>query len=311
MNDNIISFFHDESKTINIFSLSIEWRTLIIIVLLVLVTVCLFFLLYTFISRVLMEKRLMSKNIKVRRNKKDYSFMRKILKSFDNDELQLRFLHSGGVMGITTVEIYFIYKVLFTVLGLILGLRLYQSDNIPLSIFTIILLGGLGYFLVDLILYKGKKDRTKSIKEQMPMFLVSFDNYTKAGLLFEDILDIMPKLITGDLQKELVRFNISYSLSKDFEGCIKEFTKRLGIVEADEIELKMRQCYYSGIYDDVLTNEKEMIERKIINDMRKESQMYSLYLAIAIAMMIVNIFVLVVIPIFNIASRDYKMFLGF
>lgn len=253
----------------------------------------------------------MSKNIKVRKKKKDYSFVKKILKSFDSDELQLRFLHSGGVMGITTVEIYFIYKVLFTVSGLILGLKLYQSDNVPLSIFTIVLLGGLGYFLVDLILYKGKKDRTKSIREQMPMFLVSFDNYTKAGLLFEDILDIMPKLITGDLQKELVRFNISYSLSKDFEGCIKEFTKRLGIVEADEIELKMRQCYYSGIYDDVLTNEKEMIERKIINDMRKESQMYSLYLAIAIAMMIVNIFVLVVIPIFNIASTDYHTFLGF
>jgi len=54
-----------------------------------------------------------------------------------------------------------------------------------------------------------------------------------------------------------------------------------------------------------------LIERKIVNDMRKESQLYNLYLAIAIAMMIVNIFVLVVIPIFNIASRDYKMFLGF
>ena len=214
-------------------------------------------------------------------------------------------------MGISTVEIYFVYKVLFTVLGLILGLRLYQPDSPSSSIFLIVLFGGLGYYLVDFILYQGKRRRTKSIKEQLPMFLVSFDNYTKAGLLFEDILDIMPKLIRGDLQKELIRFNVSYSLSKDFEGCIKEFTKRLGIVEADELELKMRQCYYSGIYDDVLTNEKELIERKIVNDMRKESQLYNLYLAIAIAMMIVNIFVLVVIPIFNIASRDYKMFLGF
>jgi Flp pilus assembly protein TadB len=311
MNENVISFFQDVNKTINIFSINIELRTLLIIFLMILVTACLFFLLYTFISRILMEQRLISKNIKVRRTKREYSFIKKILKSFDSDELQLRFLHSGGVMGITTVEIYFIYKVLFTVLGLILGLRLYQSNNVSFSIFLIVLLGGLGYFLVDLILYKGKKDRTKSIKEQLPMFLVSFDNYTKAGLLFEDILDIMPKLIHGDLQKELIRFNVSYSLSKDFEGCIKEFTKRLGIVEADELELKMRQCYYSGIYDDVLTNEKELIERKIVNDMRKESQLYNLYLAIAIAMMIVNIFVLVVIPIFNIASRDYKMFLGF
>ena len=311
MKENVISFFQEVDKTVNVFSWNIELRTLLMMCLLILVMGCIFFLFFTFINRILMEQRLMRKNIKVRRAKREYTFVKKILKSFDSEELQLRFLHSGSIMGISTVEIYFVYKVLFTVLGLILGLRLYQPDSPSSSIFLIVLLGGLGYFLVDFILYQGKKRRTESIKEQLPMFLVSFDNYTKAGLLFEDILDIMPKLISGDLQKELIRFNVSYSLSKDFEGCIKEFTKRLGIVEADELELKMRQCYYSGIYDDVLTNEKELIERKIVNDMRKESQLYNLYLAIAIAMMIVNIFVLVVIPIFNIASRDYKMFLGF
>lgn len=311
MKENVISFFQEADKTVNVFSWNIELRTLLIVCLLILVMGCIFFLFFTFINRILMEQRLMRKNIKVRRAKREYTFVKKILKSFDSEELQLRFLHSGSIMGISTVEIYFVYKVLFTVLGLILGLRLYQPDSPSSSIFLIVLLGGLGYFLVDFILYQGKKRRTKSIKEQLPMFLVSFDNYTKAGLLFEDILDIMPKLIRGDLQKELIRFNVSYSLSKDFEGCIKEFTKRLGIAEVDELELKMRQCYYSGIYDDVLTNEKELIERKIVNDMRKESQLYNLYLAIAIAMMIVNIFVLVVIPIFNIASRDYKMFLGF
>jgi len=311
MKENVISFFQEVDKTVNVFSWNIELRTLLIMCLLILVMGCIFFLFFTFINRILMEQRLMRKNIKVRRAKREYTFVKKILKSFDSEKLQLRFLHSGNIMGISTVETYFVYKVLFTVLGLILGLRLYQPDSPSSSIFLIVLFGGLGYYLVDFILYQGKRRRTKSIKEQLPMFLVSFDNYTKAGLLFEDILDIMPKLISGDLQKELIRFNVSYSLSKDFEGCIKEFTKRLGIVEADELELKMRQCYYSGIYDDVLTNEKELIERKIVNDMRKESQLYNLYLAIAIAMMIVNIFVLVVIPIFNIASRDYKMFLGF
>lgn len=311
MKENVISFFQEVDKTVNVFSWNIELRTLLIMCLLILVMGCIFFLFFTFINRILMEQRLMRKNIKVRRAKREYTFVKKILKSFDSEKLQLRFLHSGNIMGISTVETYFVYKVLFTVLGLILGLRLYQPDSPSSSIFLIVLLGGLGYYFVDFILYQGKRRRTKSIKEQLPMFLVSFDNYTKAGLLFEDILDIMPKLIHGDLQKELIRFNVSYSLSKDFEGCIKEFAKRLGIVEADELELKMRQCYYSGIYDDVLTNEKELIERKIVNDMRKESQLHNLYLAIAIAMMIVNIFVLVVIPIFNIASRDYKMFLGF
>jgi len=312
MKENVISFFQDINKTINIFSISIEFRTFLIMILMVLVAACLFFLLYNFINRMLMEQRLMNKSIKVRKKtQKKYTLFKKIAKAFDSEELQLRFLYSGNIMGITNIEIYFVYKILFTVAGLILGLELYQPNKVLSSILFIILFGGLGYFLIDFILYKGKKKRTKSIKEQLPMFLMSFDNYTKAGLLFEDILDIMPKLISGSLQEELIRFNVSYSLSKDFEGCMKEFTKRLGVLEADELELKMRQCYYSGIYDDVLTNEKEMIEKKIVNDMRKESQTYDLYLAIAIAMLVVNIFVLIVMPLFNIANRNYRMFLGF
>ena len=92
--------------------------------------------------------------------------------------------------------------------------------------------------------------------------MISFDNYTKAGLLFDDIIDTMFVMVIGDLIKELIRFNVSFSLSKDFEGSMKEFTKRLGFIESEEIEIKMRQCYYSGIYDDVLTNEKELIEKK-------------------------------------------------
>lgn len=311
MTENTISFFQDIEKTINIFSINIEVRTFIIGILTIIVACCLFFLSYTFISRMLMEQRLRNKNITARGKKqKEYTLLSKILKNFDKEELQMRFIHSGGIMGITSVEIYFIYRVIFVVAGLILGVELYEPDNISFSIFLIILLGAMGYFMVDLFLYKGKKERTKSIKSQLPMFLMSFDNYTKAGLLFEDVLDIMPKLIKGDLKNELVRFNVSYSLSKDFEGCMKEFTKRLGVAETDEIELKMRQCYYSGIYDDLLTNEKEMIERKVINDMRKESQMYDLYTAFAMGLMVFNIFILVILPIFSIASRGFKSLIG-
>ena len=87
---------------------------------------------------------------------------------------------------------------------------------------------------------------------------------------------------------------------------MKEFTKRLGFIESEEIEIKMRQCYYSGIYDDVLTNEKELIEKKVINDIKKETEMYSLYLVFAMSLTIINIFLLVIMPLLGVAREGLK-----
>lgn len=311
MNGNVFSFFHNYNKTIKIFSLNIEYRTFLILIMTLVMAIGLFVLSYIIANRMMMKKRLREKNIKIRKRKnKEYTVWNKILKHFDKEELELRFIHSGGIMGIKSVEIYFVYRIVFLILGLILGIELYQPHDVILSIIILIVCGVLGWLMVDFILYQGKKEREKSIKSQLPMFLMSFDTYIKSGLLFEDVLDIMPKLIEGSFRDEIVRFNVSYSLSKDFEGTIKDFIKRLGVPEADEIELKLRQCYYSGIYDDVLINEKEMIERKVINDMKKESQMYGLYLAVATGLMVFNLFVLVIIPIFNVASEGYRSVFG-
>lgn len=311
MNGNVFSFFHNYNKTIKIFSLNIEYRTFLILIMTLVMAIGLFVLSYIIANRMMMKKRLREKNIKIRKRKnKEYTVWNKILKHFDKEKLELRFIHSGGIMGIKSVEIYFVYRIVFLILGLILGIELYQPHDVILSIIILIVCGVLGWLMVDFILYQGKKEREKSIKSQLPMFLMSFDTYIKSGLLFEDVLDIMPKLIEGSFRDEIVRFNVSYSLSKDFEGTIKEFIKRLGVPEADEIELKLRQCYYSGIYDDVLINEKEMIERKVINDMKKESQMYGLYLAVATGLMMFNLFVLVIIPIFNVASEGYRSVFG-
>lgn len=311
MNGNVFSFFHNYNKTIKIFSLNIEYRTFLILIMTLVMAIGLFVLSYIIANRMMMKKRLREKNIKIRKRKnKEYTVWNKILKHFDKEELELRFIHSGGIMGIKSVEIYFVYRIVFLILGLILGIELYQPHDVILSIIILIVCGVLGWLMVDFILYQGKKEREKSIKSQLPMFLMSFDTYIKSGLLFEDVLDIMPKLIEGSFRDEIVRFNVSYSLSKDFEGAIKEFIKRLGVPEADEIELKLRQCYYSGIYDDVLINEKEMIERKVINDMKKESQMYGLYLAVATGLMVFNLFVLVIIPMFNVASEGYRSVFG-
>ena len=290
-------------ETINIFSLNINF-VLFLIISLSIVFICVFFIIYKILKKISISVDLKQKNIMGEKTKK-HALINKFLKHVDKEQLQLKLIHSGHVLGITNIEIYFVYRVIFVIAGLILGIELY-SQNILYSIIVIIFCGLLGFLVMDLILYNGKKKRIKSIKEQIPAFLISFDNYTKAGLLFDDILDIIPNLVKNELQKELIRFNVNYSLSKDFEGSIKEFTKRLGFIESEELELKMRQCYYSGIYDDILTNEKELIEKKVINDMKKETQVYSLYLTIAMSLTIINIFILVVVPLLGAASEGMK-----
>lgn len=308
-NYKILSFFKDTSKTIDFHLFQIEFRTFVIIAC-TLLSITLFFLMYNFINQIFIKNRLKQKNIKTNKKKNNYFIMNKIINSFDKEKLNLKFIHSGHVLGIKTIEIYLFYRVLFTLAGFILGIELFNPDNLNLSIILIIITTILGFFLTEIFLYIGKRKRVKDIENELPLFLSTFDNYTKAGLLFEDILDTIPKVLKGSLQKEIVRFNIAYSLSKDFEGTIKEFIERLGLPEAEEIELKMRQCYYSGIYDDVLTNEKEMIEKKVINDLRKETEMFDLYLGIAMGLMIVNIFLIVVLPLLTLASNGVSSIFG-
>lgn len=302
----LTSFFENVSKNINIFSLQINLKILLLIGI-PLLSVCVFFLIYIVFRKLFIQKRLKKRNIRINNSSlKKYNLLNKLVDHFDKEKIELKLIHSGNIMGLNNVETYFVYRIIFTIVGLILGLFLYNPLSILRSILVIICCGLLGFLTLDLILRKSKQKRIRSIKEQLPIFLISFDNYTKAGLLFDDIIDTMFVMVKGDLRKELIRFNVSYSLSKDFEGSMKEFTKRLGFIESEEIEIKMRQCYYSGIYDDVLTNEKELIEKKVINDMKKETEMYSLYLVFVMSLTIINVFLLVIMPLLGVAREGLK-----
>lgn len=304
--NNIISFFGNDTRVVNIFSLKIGFSTFLALTIPVL-TISFFFLFYTVYTEYSIKKRLKDKNIKVlNKGTKKYFLPNVVAKNFDREEMALKFIHCGNVLGIKSLELYFLFKIIFTIGGLFVGLELYNPAKFNLSIGLILGFGILGFFITDILLKQGRKKRVKIIQEQLPMFLMSLDNYNKSGLLFEDILDIIPKTLSGYLQKEVVRFNLSYSLSKDFEGSVKEFVRRLGCPEAEEIEVKLRQCYYSGIYDDVLTNEKELIEKKVIADIKKESEISSLYLGIAMGLLVFNLFILIVLPLISMASTGLK-----
>lgn len=269
------------------------------IALAVILGILLFVILFSLYQKASMEKRIRSRNIPIRKLKKRRrkTILDKTIDKLDTDQMYYKFVHSGEILGINNISLYFTYKSLFTLTGMIMGIQLYDKLNPTGSIIRLIIFAIIGFNIVDIILWQGRKKREDSINKQMATFLVNFDTYNKAGLLFEDILDVTDEILEGEFKKELLRFNVAYSLSKDFEETVAEFMKRLGIPEAENIEVKLRQAYYSGIYDDTMLDEKELLEKKVINDLKKQSEVFQLYVGMAMGLLILNLLLWIIYPL--------------
>lgn len=305
----IINLFPKNTDYLDFSFFMIEKATLFLI--LVSIAIILFTIIAVhFIKKAVMVNRLKKHKI-VPTSKKSKKQAKEATFDFikTNEDFEYKFVWSNEFLGIKTKEIYYIAKFICLGVFLLFGFLYFILYSVTILQFVLIMLilGIVGWKGLDFLLWQERKDRVKSIKENMPMLLISFDNYSKAGLVFDDVLSIVPQFIYGPLQAEFVRFSVSYMVSKDFEKCLKEFSRRLGCDEGEEIELKLRQVYYSGIYEDMLTNEKELIEQKVINDIKKESGMYELYMAIAMCLMIINIFLLSVVPLITVAGDSFAM----
>lgn len=211
---------------------------------------------------------------------------------------------ADNFMGINNIKTYLLYKIIFTITGILVVFRLGFNDWLTIFIYGMFF-AVIGFLVPDMFLWYGRRKRRKTIQEQVPLFLITLDIFFKAGLTFEDILSVLPDLFYGAMYKEVLRLHTKYSMSKNFEDCIKEFCDRLDIPEKDEIELKLRQIFYSGVYEDILSHEHELIEKKIVNDMRKESEMYNLYIGLCYGLLIFNIFIIVVLPLMNVVAKNF------
>lgn len=265
--------------------------------------ILLFFIVFMTYQKVSMEKRIRDRRVKPR--KTNYStkanptntWLNYLGGKLDKDYLELKLIHSSNPLGIKNISQYILFKCLFTVLGIIMGLQLYNKDSIQQSIIFIIITTVVGFFFLDYLIKSETKSRAKKINSQLPIFLLEFDTYNKAGFLFEDILPIVIEVLDGELKKEVIRFNVQYSMTKNFEESLRMFSQRLGINEVDSLEIKLRQCYYDGIYDNLISEEKEMIEKKVLNDMAQESKRFELYLAIAMGLLVLNLFLILIHPL--------------
>lgn len=270
-----------------------------------------FVVLYFMFKKISIEKRIRERKIVPRRNTQTINrnaskntWINAILSKIDKEYLELKLIHAGNPMGISDVPTYVVLKALFTLTGIILGVQLYDAKSISTSIIILLVCSTFGFFFVDILIKQSTKSRVTKINAQLPNFLVYFDNYNKAGLMFEDILSTTVDILSGELKKEVVRFNVNYSMTKDFQGSLEDFTRRLGSADSDSLEIKLRQCFYSGVYDDVISDEKEMIDKKIVNDIARQTKQFDLYLAIAMGLLLFNLFLWLIYPLMIMVTKD-------
>lgn len=279
-------------------------KTALFILLIVWLLIITFVVVYFIYTKVSLEKRLRDKrfnprqvkNAKVKKNKNN-TWLNYLGNKLDKEYLDKKLIHAGYPMGIKDTSSYIMMKGLFTSCGIIMGFELFNLESIEKSIILLVITTTVGFFFLDMLINSYKKSRINKIDAQIPTFLGYFDNYNKAGLLFEDILSTVIDVLDGELKKEVIRLNVQYSMSKNFEESIKEFISRLGTSEADSLEIKLRQCYFSGVYDDVISDEKEIIEKKVINDIMRQSKKFELYLSIAIGLLLFNLFLILIHPL--------------
>ena len=306
-------------QDINLFGLNIPFY-LILGLLLLLIGISLFVIIYVSYEFSETQKTINKKgfkNVSKFNTKKkitvsrELPIMNKMKKIFNAEHMEMHFVHCNYALGIKTFETYVIYKALFTIVFVIAGIQMFDPTDPKMSFVYFIGYVLVGFFIVDIVLKQEKKKRLSNIRGQLTLFLINFDNYSKAGLLFEDILDVMSDILDGSFKEEMIRFNVDYSMTKNFEESIMKFSTRLGCEEVDEIELKIRQAFYSGIYDDVFSDQKEILEKKVASEMKKEADMFQIYSAIAMGLILVNIFLLIVLPLFSIASNSYSSMMAF
>lgn len=280
---------------------------IIFLILVTIILVGIFFAIYQLYHKMSINKRISDINIKPRNKNgttKKNTWFNYFFSKLDTEKIEEQLMFAGYPLGMDNLPTYVICKSLFTIGGIILGIEFYSSSNITRSMLILLGTSMFGFYVTDIIIKNGKKYRSTSINNQLPNFLVFLDTYNKSGLVFEEILNNVVDILKGDFKKEVIRFNVEYSMTKNFEICLKNFIYRLGIEDSDSLEIKIRQCVLSGIYDDVLSNETDLIDRKILNEQLENTKKFELYLALAMGLLLLNMFLIFIYPLSSMVTSS-------
>jgi len=212
-------------------------------------------------------------------------------------DLGYKFVWCGNALGISSNREFFAYKFLFA--SIIFTLSFFILNTLSqinlISVIAVVILTVFGFRIPDIILYIAKKQREKAILSEAPVVINKLSQAPDGGD-FEEIIKAAAQETRGPLSKELNRLLAIQLYSPDFEENIKDFKKRLNISAAENLEMAIRNKYYTGVYNNVYTGSALLLQNKINAGNKLSGAFVYSMLGIHIATVVAG-FILFVMPV--------------
>jgi len=162
-------------------------------------------------------------------------------KYFDRKEVDKRLKRAGKPYGITVesfVGLKIIMPIIMAVSQLYLGSR---------SIYYLLIVSALMFFLPDVWIKFVEKDRQKAIKKELPDIVDIFESSVASGLDVGTTFSLAAGYVNGkELKKELSLMAAKYTVTRDKEEALAGFKDNINMYETDLLVLALLQDHRTG-----------------------------------------------------------------
>ena len=194
--------------------------------------------------------------VEAHRFKRRYSFKRQNITDFIGKVLDKRkrevisenLKRARGPLGLTP-ESYILVKLGFFCFALIYAFftKMKGPQSLVFILFSI--------FVIDIYIYFIKKDREKAFKNEMPEIVDVFELGAAANIPLEDIFLLAASFSDKKHVKgELAKLSAEYYITRDKEGCLKRFSKNIGLPEVDILSMSLLQGERTGKNIEILSS---------------------------------------------------------
>ncbi len=247
----------------------------------------------------LLEKRKqmkkLSKVIKRRKDKNKYQGLLKITEKLlgwygNKEKVQYRLSRAGNpkYLGESTAHFYASKLILAAFLALFAG----ETE------ISRIVYGFLGFMVPDGLIWLGGKKRQNDIKEQLPE-MIDFLKKSLAGeAKMPETLAALSQKVSSPLKEEVMRLGAYYNMTYNLDEALNDFAKRIKLEEVDNLVLALKQAEETGRVKKILVQQADMLKKRLYFEQKKSTQNKANFLPLVQVLIVINIFLLVVTPMF-------------
>lgn len=212
-----------------------------------------------------------------------------------------KLIKQGSPLGLNGYTFY-ITKLFLFAICFILGFRSYGSYLMAFII------GGLGFFSLDMYIYINGIIRNNSINNDMLNVVDCLFLQMSANMTLGDALRGLHEVCQNrDLKKEMIKLASEYELSgHNIEKSAEEFQQTFDILEIDLFSSALKQQILSGSSQEALGNLSEILREGYLDRLNIKTKIKSLYVVVGVIVIMIDLLALTMFPIFVDVGEGMK-----